>query len=235
MPLHAAPPELLVVGAHFERVFERGDDGRFIGLGPDIVRAVAQRLGYTARFAIYPWARAQALVAQGEADILLGPYKSSERMATLAFSERPFYQDQMVFYGRAGDAGEWGGDYAALRGKRIVILNGWAYGAEFARASPALQISIANAVENGLKMLTSRHVDLFATNRRNTEPVIARLQLGGKLMSMARVIEVQNGYFAFPKRPESDQLRKRFDQEFNAMVDSGELKRLGRQFEVNVP
>jgi polar amino acid transport system substrate-binding protein len=52
---------------------------------------------------------------------------------------------------------------------------------------------------------------------------------------LPRVIEVQDGYFAFPKRPAADALRKEFDAEFQRMVDSGELKRLGQRHEVNVP
>lgn len=227
--------ELLVVGAHFERVFEVSRDGAFMGIGPEIVRAVAQRMGYKVRFAIYPWARAQAMVVQGAADILVGPYKSPERLATMVFSERAFYQDDMVFYARAGAGRAWGGDYAALKETRMVIMNGWAYGDEFERARPRLNISVTNGVENGLKMLASQHVDLFASNRRNTEPVMARLNLGASVVPLPKVIEIQRGYFAFPKRPESDKLRAQFDQVFNALVDSGELKRLGRQMDVGVP
>lgn len=234
-PVMAQPQELVVVGAHFERVFELSKDGRFIGMGPEIIRTLAQRMGYAVRFEIYPWARAQAMVAQGAADILIGPYKSPERLASMTFSERPFYQDEMVFYTRAGAGVEWQGDYAALKETRMVIMNGWAYGGEFDRARPKLRVSVTNAVENGLKMLISQHVDLFATNRRNTEPVIARLQIAGNVVPLAKVIEVQRGYFAFPKRAESDRLRVQFDQAFNAMVDSGELKRLGRQMDVGVP
>ncbi|MFM9433613.1 polar amino acid transport system substrate-binding protein [Janthinobacterium sp. CG_23.3] len=234
-PAMAEPRELLVVGAHFERVFELTRDGRFIGMAPEIIRAVAARMGYGVRFEIYPWARAQAMVAQGAADILIGPYKSPERLATLAFSERAFYQDDMVFYTRAGAGIGWAGDYAALKETRMVIMNGWAYGAEFDRARPGLRVSVTNAVENGLKMLVSHHVDLFATNRRNTEPVITRLQLAGSVTPLSKVIQIQRGYFAFPKRAESDRLRAQFDLAFNALFDSGELKRLGRQLDVGVP
>ena len=234
-PALAQAPELLVVGAHFERVFEVTRDGAFIGIGPEIIRSVASRMGYKVRFAIYPWARAQAIVAQGAADILVGPYKSPERLLTLAFSERAFYQDDMVFYARSSAGMAWGGDFAALKETRMVIMNGWAYGDEFDRARPRLNISVTNAVENGLKMLASQHVDLFASNRRNTEPVMARLNMGASVVPLPKVIEIQRGYFAFPKRPESDKLRAQFDQAFNALVDSGELKRLGRQMDVGVP
>jgi polar amino acid transport system substrate-binding protein len=52
---------------------------------------------------------------------------------------------------------------------------------------------------------------------------------------LPRVIEVQDGYFAFPRRVSSDALRKEFDAEFQRLVDNGELKRLGQRHEVIVP
>src|ERR1043165_1762103 len=103
--------DLLVIGTHFERVYERGQEGEIIGLGPEVVRLIAQRLGHRAIFELYPWARAQALVAQGKADILVGPYKTLERQQLMSFSRLPFYQDQMVFYVRKGTMQDWNGDY----------------------------------------------------------------------------------------------------------------------------
>ncbi|CAN7318059.1 transporter substrate-binding domain-containing protein [Pseudoduganella sp. LjRoot289] len=232
---HASARDLLAVGAHFERVFERRADGEFVGLGPDIVRQVARRTKDTVRFELYPWARAQAMVAQGLADILVGPYKSPERLERMSFSRSAFYRDDMVFYQLAGAGNTWQGDYAALEGKPIVAMNGWAYGVGFDAARPRLRVSVANNVENGLLMLTHKHVALFASNRRNTEPVLAALKLGGQVEALAQVIQVQDGYFAFPKRPSHDALRAGFDAAFDAMIESGELKRLGLRHDVDVP
>jgi len=233
--LPVAARDLLVIGTHFERVYERGQEGEIVGLGPEIVRLIAERLGHRVIFELYPWSRAQALVAQGKADILVGPYKTFERQQLMAFSKLPFYEDQMVFYVRNGAMQDWSGDYAALADQRIAVVNGWTYGAAFDKARPQLRLDVVNSVDSGLKMLAAQHVQMFASNRRNTEPVLGRLGLSGQLAMLPRVIEVEDGYFAFPKRPASDSLRKEFDAEFQRMVDSGELKRLGVRHEVNVP
>ena len=233
--LPAAARDLLVIGTHFERVYERGQEGEIVGLGPEIVRLIAERLGHHPIFELYPWARAQARVAQGKADILVGPYKTFERQQLMAFSRLPFYQDQMVFYVRKGTMQDWNGDYASLSEQRIAIVNGWAYGATFDKARPQLRLDSVNSVDSGLKMLAAQHAQMFASNRRNTEPVLGRLGLAGQLAMLPRVIEVQDGYFGFAKRPQTDALRKEFDGEFQRMVDSGELKRLGLRHEVNVP
>jgi polar amino acid transport system substrate-binding protein len=233
--LPAVARDVLVIGTHFERVYERGQEGEIVGLGPEVVRLIAERLGHRAIFELYPWARAQALVAQGKADILVGPYKTFERQQLMAFSRLPFYQDQMVFYVRKGTMQDWSGDYAALADQRIAIVNGWSYGTLFDKARPQLRLDIVNSVDSGLKMLAAQHAQMFASNRRNTEPVLGRLGLSGQLAMLPRVIDVQEGYFAFPKRPASDALRKEFDAEFQRLADSGELKRLGLRHEVNVP
>lgn len=233
--LPAAARDLLVIGTHFERVYERGQEGEIVGFGPEIVRLIAQRLGHRAVFELYPWSRAQALVAQGKADILVGPYKTFERQQLMAFSKLPFYQDQMVFYVRKVAPVEWNGDYSSLTSQRIVTVNGWAYGPDFDRARPQLKLDSVNSVDSGLKMLAAQHATMFASNRRNTEPVLGRLGLAGQLAMLPKVIEVQEGYFGFPKRPASDALRKEFDAELQRMVDSGELKRLGQRHDVSVP
>ena len=233
--LPAQARELLAVGAQFERVFEYQDSGDYGGLGVELLRLMAARTGNTVRFRMVPWARAQAMLVQGQADILIGPYKAPERFASMAFADKPFYQDQIVFYTRQDPGFSWDGDYANLKNRRLVMLNGWAYGSDLERVRASLQVSVANNVENGLKMLVHNHVDLFVTNRRNTEPVVERLGMGRQVKVLPRVLEVQNGYFAFPRAPEFDRLRLQFDQEFNSLIDSGELKRLGKRFDVTTP
>ena len=227
--------ELLVIGTRFEQIYERQAGGEFTGMGVELVRTIAAQLGYTVRFEIYPWKRAQYLLSQGKADILVGPYLSEERLRTMRFSQRPFFQDQMAFYTLAGAQHGWNGDYRSLADKRIVILNGWVYGEAFEAARAQLRVSVANTVENGLNMLKYRHVELFATNRRDTEPVIDGMELRGKVDSLQPLIQVQNAYFAFPRDARFNALRAAFDTALEELAVHGELQRLGKRFAVNVP
>ena len=234
LPAAAAPRELLVVGAHFARVYERADD-RFTGMAPEILRAIAHDLGQPLHFDLVPWARAQSMVAKGQADLLVGPYKSPERLALFSFSERAFYLDEMVFYARSGELFDWDGKFESLRQKRIVCINGWAYGAAFDAARSRLHLNVTNSVEAALAMLAHDRVDLFATNRRNTEGVVPLLDLDGKVAPLERIITTQRGYFAFPKLPEYEAVLARFDRAFNAYADAGELQKLGRRAGVQIP
>lgn len=238
LPLAAAFPdtvELRVVGTHFARIYEHAAPDQYVGLGPDLVREVCKRIGATARFEIYPWARAQAMVEYGEADILVGPYKNPERELRFAFSEQPFYQDRMLLYRRTDKAFVWNGDYSSLRNKRIAAVHGWAYGASFDQARNALQVSNAPTLEIGLQMLLHERVELLATNERNTEALLPGMSMTGKVASLPQVLDIQNGYFAFPRTSRHDALRARFNAEFNSMVTRGELAEIARKHGVNVP
>ncbi len=233
--LGAQTAPLRVAGTRFEGVYERQPDGEFSGLGVEVVRLLAGRMGREVNFEMFPWRRAQQRVSMGLADVLVGPYKSPEREQTMRFTEQPLFQDQVAFYSRAKGMVFWGGDYAALKGKRIVALNGWSYGAAFTAAAANLNISIANNVENGLMMLIYGHVDMFASNRRDTDPVIQRMGLTDQLLPVAPLIDTQNAYFAFPKSPSGEELAGAFDRLLSELKSSGELRRMAKPHLVSVP
>ncbi|NVM78312.1 polar amino acid transport system substrate-binding protein [Duganella sp. SG902] len=234
----ARPPsarELVVVGTRFENIYERRPNGEFGGMGVDLLRMFAQRHAYQLRFELYPWRRAQELINGAKADVLVGPYKSAERMRTMRFSEQAFFQDQVAFYVRADSLPLWEGDYGMLRGRRIATLNGWNYGPAFTRAAPELTISVTNSVENGLKMLTAGHVEMFATNRRDTDPVVAALGMQDKVMPLAPLIDVQDAYFAYPLAPRFPEAPRQMDRMLADMKARGELQKLARRYGVIPP
>lgn len=227
--------EWLVVGTYFPQVFERSESGHFTGLAPAVLRQLAVELGAQPRFEIYPWARAQRMVEQGQADILIGPYRTAEREARFAFAAEPFYQDRIVFYARRQSRLSWNGDFASLQAQRIAVVRGWTYGPRFEAARAQMQLDIVESVPNGLRMLAAGRIELLATNQRNTLPHLAALQLDEQLIQLEPQIDVQQGYFAFPRDATHVALREQFDQGFRRFVASGELARLAGVLGVNVP
>ncbi|MBB2493893.1 substrate-binding periplasmic protein [Aquipseudomonas ullengensis] len=232
-PLQAR--EWLVVGTSFPQVFERSDTGQFSGLAPELLRQMSAELGVSLRFELYPWARAQRMVEQGQADILIGPYRTPEREALFAFAAEPFYQDRIVFYVRNGKGPSWDGSFASLQPHRIAVIRGWTYGARFEAARPQMQLDTVESVPNGLRMLMAGRIELLATNHRNTQPHLAALQLENQITELQPQIDVQQGYFAFPRDAEHDELREEFDQVFRRFVARGELARLAGRLGVSVP
>lgn len=230
---HAA--QRLAVGTTFSRLFEQGEDGQWRGLGVDVLRSLAARAGDTVVFKIYPWPRAQAMVERAQADILVGPYKSPERLKRFAFLDQAFYRDRMVFYARQDREPAWRGDLAALGNVKIAAVRGWHYGAQFEQARAQLDISEVPQLENGMQMLAVGRIDLLATNERNTTGLIDSLRLRESLAVLCPDITQLDGYLAFPRDAAFKAVRDRYNALFNEMVRSGELARLGARHGVLVP
>ncbi|PTT78259.1 hypothetical protein DBR42_23905, partial [Pelomonas sp. HMWF004] len=173
MPAHAAP--LRAVGSQFARIFEGSEGQPPRGLAAELL---GQLFGDNLRCEWLPWPRAQLMLEQGEADILIGPYRTPEREARMLFSVRAFYSDAMVWYARRGEETRWTGEFAELSQLPVAAVRGWAYGSRFERMKPQLaQLTFVQNVEAGLQMLAKRRIELFAANDRNCQPALQRLGL----------------------------------------------------------
>ena len=114
--------ELLAVGTSFPRVMEWDAKNQARGLAVDVLNRAVAPLGHSVRFEALPWARAQRMVEQGQADILIGPYRSPDREARFLFSQQAFYEDALVFYASPATAGLWTGDWQALGGRSVGLV-----------------------------------------------------------------------------------------------------------------
>ena len=193
-------------------------------------------LGESLRLELLPYQRAQYDVEIGEADVLVGPYRTAEREARFLFSQRAFYEDAMVFYARRNEASLWSGQFAALASLSIGAVKGWTYGSGFEGMRPHLpRLSLVNDVASGLQMLQLGRLDLFASNERNTTPVLEALRLEGALLPVAPHLDLLRGHFAFPRNAAGEALRRRHDAQFELLLRQGEFARLAQRWGVRVP
>jgi polar amino acid transport system substrate-binding protein len=228
--------ELLVVGTHFPRLFYvQGAGAAVQGLGVDILELAAARAGHKLHFELLPWARAQAMVQAGQADILVGPYRTPERELKFVFSQLAFYEDALVFYGRKSQSPAWNGRFADLRVYSIGVVHGWAYGDVFEQARPSLKISSALDVESGLRMLLLGRIDLLASNERNTLPVLEAQGWVDTLVRVGPPLGQLRGYFAYPRTREGEALRDQLDRHLAALRSAGALRELGERWGVKIP
>ncbi|MDP3816180.1 ABC transporter substrate-binding protein [Pseudomonas sp.] len=229
-----AARELLAIGTNFPGVFEQHAGG-YRGLATSVLRQALEPLGYQVRFELHPWARAQHMVEHGQGDILIGPYKNAEREARFVFSAQPFYRDHIVFYRQRGRLLYWHGDYRELLGRRIGVVRAWVYGARFDSRRAQLDLVTVEGVENGLKMLSAGRLDLLASNQRNTRPVLLALGLTDKIEQLKSQIDLQDGYFAFPRQDRYRPLREDLDRALQQMIEQGRLAQLAKEWQVEIP
>ncbi len=227
--------ELLAVGTEFPGLYVLDAKGVPSGLGIDVMRAIAKDLGDQVRFESYPWARAQKLVEEGRADVLIGPYRTAARELRFQFAEPGFYRDSVVFYARSDSPVTWDGTVASLKGKRIAIIHGWIYGERFEAMRVQLDQHVTPSVELAFKLLMAGRADLVASNERDSRPRIDELGIDAQVRKLAPVIDTQVGYFALPRGESHRQLRDDIGRVLKKMRADGRLKKLAKPYGVSLP
>lgn len=222
--------ELLAVGTTFTGIFEQDAKGNFVGLGVDLVKTLCGLHGDTVKFKIEPWTRAQETVASGAADVLIGPYLTPEREKRFAFMEQPFYEDNMVFYVNANSDHRWDGSYTSLMGKRIVTIRGWAYGEQFDRELPNLNVEVTSTIEGAMLMLAANRMDYLAVNERNAYREFSKPDIRPAVAKIAPAIGVQYGYIAFPRDAQHVELLGKFNAAFKNLTRSGQFAAMSTKY-----
>ena len=221
------------VGSQFARIFEGGEGQPPKGLAVDLL---GQLFGESLRCEWVPWSRAQLMVEQGEADILIGPYRTPEREARMLFSVRSFYSDAMVWYSRRGAESRWTGEFGELAQTPVAAVRGWAYGSRFERMKTGLgQLTWVQGVDAGLQMLVKRRVELFAANDRNCQPVLQRLGLAEAVARCSPPLDVLHGHMAFARSAAGEALAQRYDVAFEQWLRTGSAAELYRRWAVDRP
>lgn len=232
-PALAGPP-LRAVGAQFARIFEGAEGQPPRGLAVDLLDQLFGSGGVRCEW--LPWPRAQLMLEQGEADILIGPYRTPEREARMLFSVRSFYSDAMVWYARRGEEGRWTGELAELAQTPVAAVRGWAYGSRFERMRPLLgQLTWVQNVETGLQMLARRRVELFAANDRNCQPALQRLQLEDAVRRCSPPLDVLHGHMAFGRSAAGEALARRYDLAFEPWLRAPAAAELYRRWGLERP
>ena len=227
--------ELHVVGTDFAMIYEHNSEGKFSGLGVDIITEFARQNGDSVSFESYPWVRAQTMVEQGQADILMGPYKTPEREKRFSYAAKPFYRDFMVFYVRKNSNMKWDGDYNSLREKKLAVINGWTYGINLESKIVSEHLEKTQSITTGLMMLKAERFDYLASNRRNTEALIKNKNWQTEFISLSQPIETQEGYIAFCKKENCEKLRQQFDPFFKALIASGKFASMVSGYGLTLP
>lgn len=216
------------VGTTFSHILEQDATGIKKGIGVELANRIMTTLGHEIEIEIYPWKRAQMMVKSGLADVLIGPYKTSEREALFNFNSYHFYQDYMIFYSRDDSGFSWNGDLSELNNLKIGVMAGWVYGDQFDNYKKKLSIVTLHSFNSCFGMLLKNRIDLCAVNQRNAEKYLSRTEQ--EFRQIKTPISSTKGYFGFSKKRALHDLQIEFNRELKKLIDNNEVSRMNRKY-----
>lgn len=132
-----------------------------LGLGVDLARALAERLGRPLEIALLPWAQAQERVIQDEGDFL-GPMTISPQRRVQFDFTTPFYRFEYVFLVHEDTRGKY--KLKDFAGMRIGVTPG-GYPRQRLKDEPSLSLIEVSNTEQAIDLLRARKIDAFAVDK----------------------------------------------------------------------
>jgi polar amino acid transport system substrate-binding protein len=191
----------------------------------DLVEAAAERIGIVTRTAMVDAAKFTPALLTGPFDGSAAAWRDAERERVLVFSQ-PYLENRLILVARRG------GDVSAkalgeLKGKRIAIVEGYAYGDDFEAAGPAFVRS--QSEEDSLQLLLKSSVDYTLMDELVVQYILenhadearSRLQLGSTPL-LTRPL-----YLALRRDlPDAQSIISRFNAQLRAMIADRTYHRL---------
>jgi polar amino acid transport system substrate-binding protein len=190
----------------------------------DLVEAALGRVGISSTTTIVDAARFTPALMAGEFDGSAAAWRDPEREGALLFSQ-PYLENRLVLVGRIGtDVSAT--TLASLTGKRIAIVEGYAYG-DAISAGPAFIRSTSE--EDSLAMLLAGKVDYVLMDElvvqyiveHHTKEAANKLQLGSTpLVRRELHLAVRRAL------PDAESIITRFNAQLRGMIADGTYHRL---------
>jgi polar amino acid transport system substrate-binding protein len=170
------------------------------------------------------WSQAQQLTATGQADLIIGLYRSPQRDQDLVFVNRPLAADPVGVFVRRADAGLID-TLADLKSRKGVAAAGESFGPEIdERLKQELSVSRSATFAEAVALLSEGRADYVLSG---LYPGLAHLrQLGnghGLSLTQASLIPSQSLYVAFSRNSPCLGLAASLDAAIEKMTGRGDM------------
>lgn len=203
-------------------------DGKIVGAAPDLVRAIAGRLGVkTVTSKDYgSWKMAQAAAREGAADVIFGVYKNEERMKWLDYVEPAFMMDPVSVVVRTGEGFAYA-KWDDLKGRRGVTNEGESFGDKFDRFMAAsLTVARARGVDKAFEALLGRNADYLIVAHYPGLNIAKKSGVAAKVEFLPGEIDSFEMYVGFSRKSKCNAMKAAFARELRQEVAAGRVKQL---------
>jgi len=150
------------------------DSNKLQGYSWDIFRLCMHEMGYTIKLKVYPWARAEAITKNGEADILFPTGKNAEREKIYQYSKKYLNKANFLVYILKDSPIVWN-DINPLKGLVVGLMRGWNYGDKWESYTKNFKQHQLNTIMQGFKLLDIKRINGFAGYEINCDYNLMKL------------------------------------------------------------
>lgn len=205
------------VGAYFPEILEVNSQGKVQGSGAEITYQIARNLNVDINIKLYPLKRALAMVKSGDADAIIGPYKSEERSKYIDYTAFHFYEDQILLYARDNSKINWKGNLQALRGLEIGVARGWSLGDDLDFKSNNVKIVYVDKLEQLFSMLQLGRIDMFIAHPRSVSNAYVSPKTNSAIKALYPALTSNKGFFGFSKKKGLKEFKAKFEAEYKKL------------------
>lgn len=191
----------------------------------DLVEAAMDRIGVAAATDFVEPADFTPSLLKGDFDGSGAAWKDAEREKALLFS-KPYLENRLVLIGRKG-ADVSATSFAALKGKKIALVEGYAYGDAVAAGGPSFVRS--KSEEDSLRMLLDSTTDYMLMDELVVQYIVNNYALEAKarLQISTTPLLTRQLYLAIRRtRPDAQSIITRFNTQLHEMIVDRSYHRL---------
>jgi len=196
----------------------------------EVAEKVFGQAGYQLDYVNQPWVRAVRDVREGLADCVVGAYWIDT--PDFVFGEEPLGMDIQAFFVRRDHPFRFHGQPQDLRGMRVGVIGGYAYGEEYdrlIRLSGAVSepMNDDNALEQNIRKMLAGRIDTTLESKFVMQAKLKDLGLQRQVIMAGQFGEPTPMYIACsPAKHTSTHYVTLLDQGIRAMRASGELREM---------
>lgn len=201
------------------------------GVFIDLVRECARRQGIEVRILVFPARRALVSFRSGQVDGLL---PATEQVLhgrdeipyyrTVSFVEKKDY----IFSLQSRDTAPYR-SLEDLRGKVVGLSAGAPFPAEKLQNND-IRAQITGTTLQNLRMLTAGRIDGYIADQRTVLPLLAKEGVDNIVYDAGAPVHRQEGFLAFRRTPQGEDLAARFSAGFAGMIRDGSFARIMAPF-----
>lgn len=189
--------------------YQYDKEGKTIGVSAEIVKEVFTKMGYIVpdKIETYPWARAELLVVNGEADVLFTKVYSEDKATKIKYSTEPLLESNWYLYVHKDKiANNRFNSMDDLNGKPIGGVRGYTYPktfTDYVEKNAILQLVNSDDL-NIRKLIVGGRVDYIIMDELNAIALLKRLSAEDQIIRLTKTVEPVKMYVVFSKKVPND-------------------------------